>query len=237
MAISSALIVHIGAGSLGILSGFGALAVAKGEPMHRALGTVFFIGMLIMSGMGAMLAVFVPQRATIVIGIFTFYLVATAWAAVKRPEGTIGRFEVASFFVVLACGVALVTLGLMAAASPTGRIDGFPASLHYIFAGFTAIAAVSDLRVIRRGGVSGGARIARHLWRMCAALLLASFSFFLGQQKVMPLFMRGSPLFYVPELIVLGSMIFWLIYVAFAKRYRVPSASLSTVAARATDHA
>ena len=237
MTISSALIVHISAGSLGILSGFGALAVTKGEPMHRALGTVFFIAMLIMSGMGAVLAVFVPQRATIVIGIFTFYLVATAWAAVKRPEGTIGRFEIAAFLVVLGSAVTLVVLGLMAAASPTGRLDGFPPFLHYIFAGFATIAAVSDLRVISRGGISGGPRIARHLWRMCAALLLASFSFFMGQQKVMPLFMRGSPILFAPELIVLGAMIFWLLYVGVAKRYKQSPGVIASVAARATDRA
>jgi hypothetical protein len=233
-----ALIVHIGAGSLGILSGFAALAVAKGEPAHRALGTVFFIAMLIMSVLGSVLAFLLPQRATIVIGLLTFYLVATAWMTVKRPEGTIGRFEVGAFIFVLGCAAALVIMGIVAGLSPKGRLDGFPPFLHYIFAGIAGIAAVSDLRVIRRGGISGGPRIARHLWRMCLALLLASFSFFIGQQKVMPLFMRGSPIMFVPELIVLGSMIFWLFYVGFAKRYRQPSGgALSTSAANAKPHA
>jgi len=230
--LTATLLTHTAAGSAGILSGFGALAVAKGEPAHRALGTFFLLSMMLMGGMGAWLAIFVPQRATIVIGVFTFYLVTTAWAAVRRPENTTGLFERVAFVVVLGCFASLITLGLMAQASPTHRIDGFPPYLHYVFASFTAIAAISDLRVIRRGGIAGGPRIARHLWRMCAALLLASFSFFLGQQKVMPLWMRGSPIFYAPELIVLGAMIFWLIYVGVAKRYRSSSPRLSSVAAK-----
>ena len=59
--------------------------------------------------------------------------------------------------------------------------------------------------------------IARHLWRMCFALFFASSNFFLGQQKVMPASIRGSKFLYVPEIIVLGLMIFWLLRVLFTK--------------------
>ena len=81
-----------------------------------------------------------------------------------------------------------------------------------------AIAAASDLRMILRGGASGPARIARHLWRMCAALFIASGSFFLGQQKVMPTFMQGSPWLFVPVIAPLLLMIFWLIRIRFIRR-------------------
>ena len=136
-------------------------------------------------------------------------------------------------FAAAVTSAALIVFGVQAQLSPTGKIDGFPPFLHYIFAGFCAIAAIADVRMIRRGGATGPARIARHLWRMCAALLLASFSFFIGQQKVMPLFMRGSPLFFVPELAILAAMVFWLVYVGVSRRYK--SAPLAgTLATAAT---
>jgi hypothetical protein len=72
--------------------------------------------------------------------------------------------------------------------------------------------------VVRRGGIAGAPRIARHIWRMCVALLIASLSFFLGPQKVMPLFMRGSPLLFIPEITVLVLMIFWLFRVRMGGR-------------------
>jgi hypothetical protein len=81
-------------------------------------------------------------------------------------------------------------------------------------------AAAGDLRLILRGGISGVQRIARHLWRMCFALFFASAFFFLGQQKVMPAFMHGSPLLFVPAIAPLVLMIFWLFRVRFANRYR-----------------
>lgn len=85
--------------------------------------------------------------------------------------------------------------------------------MFYSFTGILAFAVTLDVSVIVRGGVSGGDRLSRHLWRVCAALLLAAFSFFLGQQKVFPLALRGSPILLLPEVAVLGTMIFWLVRV------------------------
>jgi len=61
----------------------------------------------------------------------------------------------------------------------------------------------------------------------CFALFFAAASFFLGQQKVMPAFMHGSPLLYIPALAPLALMIYWLVRVRFPKQRRgqKPSAS------------
>jgi hypothetical protein len=48
---------------------------------------------------------------------------------------------------------------------------------------------------------------------MCFALFFATSFFFLGQQKVMPAFMHGSPILFVPALAPLVLMIFWLVRV------------------------
>lgn len=61
-------------------------------------------------------------------------------------------------------------------------------------------------------------RIARHLWRMCLAMLIATTSFFLGQQKVFPDSLRGSSVLFVPVLVVLAVMIFWMIRVRLRNR-------------------
>jgi len=75
-----------------------------------------------------------------------------------------------------------------------------------------------DFKVILVGGTSGARRIERHLWRMCAALFFAASFFFIGQQKVMPSYMHGSPILLAPEIAVLGSMIFWLLRVRLSSR-------------------
>lgn len=69
---------------------------------------------------------------------------------------------------------------------------------------------------------SGPPRIARHLWRMSAALTIASGSFFLGQQRIMPAFMRGSLWLFLPVIAPLLLMVFWLIRVRLMPRLKSP---------------
>ncbi|MDB5703962.1 MAG: hypothetical protein JWN66_1078 [Sphingomonas bacterium] len=214
------LILHIGAGGIAIVSGMAALAFRKGGRGHRIAGNLFFVSMLIMSAIGASVAAFLPSRISVIAGALTFYLVATSWVTVRHKPGDTGRFEMAAFLFASGIAAAGLAIGVQTVASPTGRLDGLPPQPVLVFAAVAALAAVSDLRMIRRPGIFGAQRIARHLWRMCAALLIAAFSFFLGQQKVMPVSMRGSPLLFVPELIIIGSMIFWLVRVRFARRFR-----------------
>ncbi len=55
---------------------------------------------------------------------------------------------------------------------------------------------------------------------MCFALFFAAASFFLGQQKVMPVWMHGAWYLYVLALAPLAFMVFWLIRVRFTNWYK-----------------
>jgi hypothetical protein len=216
-----AMIVHVSAGAVGILSGTAALSVAKGERLHRAFGNVFFVSMLTMSALATYLAIVIPHHeGNIGGGAFTFYLVATAWATVRRKEGTIGRFEIGAFFVALIASAAAVIYAVAATRNPALQPEGTPLPALYIFASVATLAAALDLKVILRGGISGAPRIARHVWRMCIALFVGTGSFFIGQQKVMPALMHGSPIFFVLGFAPLLVMIFWLLRVRLTGRFR-----------------
>jgi hypothetical protein len=95
-----------------------------------------------------------------------------------------------------------------------------PSVPYFVFGAVAALAAGLDLRMVIRGGVVGAQRIARHLWRMCLALLIAVISFFLGQSQVFPTAIQDSAILYVPEIAVLGLLIFWMFRVQLSKRYR-----------------
>ena len=58
-----------------------------------------------------------------------------------------------------------------------------------------------------------------------AALTIASGSFFLGQQKIMPALMRGSPWLFVPVIAPLLLMVFWLIRVRLTPGFKSPRLS------------
>jgi uncharacterized membrane protein len=218
------LFLHIAGGTVGIISGTVALLSRKGGRLHRRAGTVFFVAMLIMATIGAAASPFLPTPSmpNVVAGTLTFYLVATGWMAIKRDDGRIGRFEKVGLGVALGVVAAGTIFILMAMNSSTGTIGKTPPQAFYVFALVGAIAAAGDLKMILRGGLSGSARIARHLWRMSAALTIASGSFFLGQQRIMPAYMRGSPWLFVPVIAPLLLMVFWLIKVRLMPRFKGP---------------
>jgi hypothetical protein len=218
--IVAGLALHIGGGSVSILSGYSAVFVRKGARLHRLFGSVFFVAMLVMGTMGLALSVWIRQFGNIAGGALATYLVATAWLTVKQKAGTTSRLDVALFVAVLATAGLLLYWGVLASLSPKHVFQGYGAALYYVFGSFAGLFAALDLRVILRGGIAGAARIARHLWRMCFALFFAAASFFLGQQKVMPAFMHGSPLLYIAALAPLGFLLFWLARTLLPKRRR-----------------
>ena len=214
---------HVAAGSAALLAGGAALAVRKGGRLHAKAGTIFFAAMLAMAGTGALIAALRPERGTAVIGIFTCYLVATSWLAARRRDGGAGGFERAGLAVALACAAAM----LASACSPR------PARA----AGSTACRRPPIIRSLssprwRRASTSTSScaagsprhqRIARHLWRMCAALAIAAFSFFLGQQDEFPAAWRGLAIWFVPPFAVLAAMAFWLVRVRFTAAFGRPA--------------
>ena len=224
--MSPLLICHIGAGTVGILSGAAALSVRKGKRLHRAFGTVFFLSMLTVSALAVYLAAFVPPflpgaappNASVSVGMLTIYLVATAWMTVRRKDGSVGLFEKGAFLVAFVVTAALLIFGLHAASVAAAKPGEY--APYFVFAAFAAFAAALDLKVILQGGISGAQRIARHLWRMCFALFFAAAFFFLGQQQVLPEFMQGSPVLVVLAMAPLVLMIFWLFRVRFSNRIK-----------------
>jgi len=52
---------------------------------------------------------------------------------------------------------------------------------------------------------------------MCFAFFIATGSFFLGQQKVMPHAVRGSPVLFVLAFAPFAVMLFWLVRIRFSK--------------------
>ena len=214
-------VVHVAAGSVALLAGTGAMSFRKGSRPHRRSGSLFFISMLVMSGLGAAIAASKPDYGTALMGALTFYLVATAWIAVIRPAGETGRFERNAMWAAAALAAVALVRGLQTAGLP----GDYPAPFYFAVAAILASHAAFDLRLIVRGGVSGAQRLRRHLWRMGLAFFIAAGSLFLGQPDVFPEPLKPVAFRAVPVLLVVGLTLFWLIRVSFADRRRERTAT------------
>jgi len=225
---SPLLLLHIIAGTLGMLSGFVAVFLRKGSRRHGLAGNVFVISMLSLASTGTFLAIMKSQPGNILGGTFTFYLVATAWLTARRRDGGTGILDWGALLIVLPLAVVEVTLGLEAAMSPTGLKYAYPPGPYFFLGSVAVLAMVGDIRMLVRGGVSGTQRIARHLWRMCFGLFIAAASIFLARQRLFPAFMRQTGMLFGLSFLPLALMIFWLIRVRITNAYRertIPSAT------------
>lgn len=228
---STILVIHICGGLIGLLSGGTAMFVRKGSRQHGIAGDVFVVSMLSMAAAGALLAVMKSQPGNILGGMLTLYLVATAWMTVKRRESKPRLsdwklFDWIALLVVLTVATTNVTFGIQAAFSPTGLRYSYPPGPYFFLGSIAAIAFGGDVRMLVHGGVYGTQRIARHLWRMCFALFIASSSLFLARQQLFPALMRKSGTLILLSFLPLIVMIFWLIRIRFANALKIKGSGL-----------
>jgi len=214
------LAFHICAGISALLSGAVAMSFRKGSREHRVAGNVFVISMLSMATAAVYLAFMKSQVTNMLGGVLTFYMVTTAWLTARRKDGDKSIFDWVALLFELVVGSAQMTFALQAAYSPTGLKYGYPASMFLPMGCVVLLAAAGDIRMLARGGISGTPRIARHLWRMCFAMFIATGSFFLGQQQVFPDFIRKTNVLLLPAFLPLVLVIFWLVRVRFANAYK-----------------
>jgi uncharacterized membrane protein len=209
--MSAIVLLHVSTATVGLLSGALAMLFRKGSSLHRIAGNIFFPAMLLMSGSGAFAATFLkPNGGNVMGGLLTFYLVATAWVAARRRDHETGLFDWGALLVALTIVGCGAVWGVEAARSATGLKAGYPPALYFLFGTIALLFALADVRMLRAGGVSGARRIARHLWRMCLALLIALLSFYPGQSRLFPASIRGSSLAFVPHILLVGSAVYWM---------------------------
>src|SRR5215472_8940533 len=233
MIYSPMLVVHICGGTLGLLSGTAAICFRKGSLRHVLAGRVFVVSMLIMAVGAVYLGIVKHQPSNVSGGIFTFYLIGTAWLSAKRKDGETSRLDWAVLLIPLALGILTWLNGIVIVLSGASSKDGVPVGMTFFMGSVMLLAAAGDVRMLMRGGVLGAKRIARHLWRMCFGLFIAAGSFFLGgnnrplrlvsaaglgQHLPPALFSTGLYLFLT--LLPLLLLIFWLVRVRFINAYK-----------------
>jgi len=217
---SAILDLHIVSGTLGMLSGFVAVFLRKGSRRHGTAGNVFVISMMSLSATGVYLALMKYQPGNVIGGTLTFYLVTTAWLTARRRTPQAGLPDWGALLIILSLTAVELTWGFEAAMSPTRVKYGYPPWPYFFMGSVAALAALGDVRMISQGGISGTHRVARHLWRMCFGLFIASASIFLARQHRFPAFMRKTGMLLVLSFLPLVLLICWLIRVRVGKTRR-----------------
>jgi len=218
MRMSPILALHICGGTVGLLSGALAMCSRKGSRRHGMAGKIFVISMLSLGASAMYLALRKDQIANFFGGILTIYLVTTAWLTARRRNGETSRFDWAAILFPLAIGASSLINGLQRLTNPGAFHDGVPAGMNFFIATVVMLAGAGDVRMLMRG-LSGTQRLARHLWRMCFALFIASGSIFIARPHLFPALLRETNVLLLLGVLPLILLIFWLIRVRFTKAF------------------
>ena len=236
MSLSPVLFIHICGGTLGLFSGAAALSFRKGSRWHVLSGRVFVASMLVMAAGAAYLGVTRHQPSNVGGGIFTFYLILTAWLTARHADGETSKLDWAALLIPLTLGILTWMNGISVIRSGASSQAGVPVGMTFFMGSIMLLAAAGDVRMLMRRGVLGAKRVGRHLWRMCFGLFIASGSFFLGpsnrplrllsnvglgQHLPRALFSTGLYLFLTILPLVL--LVFWLLRVRFSNAYKKTS--------------
>jgi hypothetical protein len=212
--VKATYFIHILAGTLGLLTGYVALFVVKGGTVHRRAGMIFVYMMVTMcvGGLAIALVRGIAPEINVAAALITAYLVMTSLTTVRPASPRVGRAIALSGMAVALGVLAVMSSFAVEAISNGGTRNGMPAFPFVMFATFAALGLWGDIRVMRSGLLKGGARLARHLWRMSMALFIAALSFSVQAAKLLrqqdiPV---PGPLIAVPMLLVLGAMFYWL---------------------------
>jgi hypothetical protein len=243
MPYSPTLLIHIFGGSVGLLSGTAALCFRKGSPHHALAGKIFVASMLLMAVFATDLAIVKHQTNNIGGGILTFYLIVTAWLTARRRDGKTNRFDWVLFLIPLVLGILTWLNGIAVVRSGATEQDGVPVGMNFFMGSIMLLAAAGDVRMLMAGRIVGVKRIARHLWRMCFGLFIASGSFFMGPSnrplrlfsavglgQHLPAAIFNMNVYLILTVAPLILLVYWLVRVRFTgwfKRNPLPASASS----------
>jgi uncharacterized membrane protein len=205
------LAFHVAMGATGFVSGSIAIAARKGGTWHRGSGKVFVASMIAM-GLSAVSIALYEGKDDVAGGALTAYLVLTAWLAINplKRGALVAGIPLMAFALV--AGSAMFARGLTALGMPGGNFEGVPAGMHFFLGTVFVLAAVGDGRMMRAGGIQGTRRLARHLWRMCFGLFIATGSFVaqLVRMSFIPGWMKSLPVILVLSAGPIVVLLWWM---------------------------
>ena len=155
------LILHIGAGSLALLTAAIAVFTPKGQKWHVLSGRVYAIAMTLVFLTAVPLSLLGADILLLLIAFFSFYLVFAGWRFARNRRGAPHTVDWTATAIMLTTGLGM---GLYA-----GVLAGSGDSQWVTMAVFAAIAValgVADGLYHRLRRATGGRRVSRHLTNM-----------------------------------------------------------------------
>lgn len=155
------LIIHIGAGSVALLTAAIAVFTPKGRKWHILSGRAYTVVMTLVFLTAVPLALLGASIFLLLISIFSFYLVFAGWRFARNRRGIPHAVDWAATAIMLTTGLGMgVYAGVLAGSGDSQWVT------MTLFAALAVGLGVADGLYHRLGRTGGGRRVSRHLSNM-----------------------------------------------------------------------
>lgn len=202
------LIAHIVGGAVGLITGVLNMARRKGDLLHKRIGKVFVISMLVAGVSSLLLSVMHPNYFLFMVGVFTIYLVGTGQRYLSLR--LLGSGQQATWIdwgltlSMLFAGVVFVYLGIKSIVG--GNTFGI---VYCVFGGFGLIFTRSDWRHYRGKVRSRNYWMLMHLQRMTGGFIAALTAFLVVNAYHFPVGIPGYIYWLLPTAVITPLIVIW----------------------------
>ena len=213
MFLSMFLIFHICAGAIALLAGYAVIVMKKGRQAHKNLGRIYVLAMLTLGITGTYIAIIRDVPLSMLNGLVLCYFVLSSLNIIWQKPNHTNFMDNILFTSVTMLTISFAWYAYQTTQTTNGQLGGFGTPAYIVFGSVMAICTLADFRYLKRGGLDGNSRLARHLWRMFFPLFMSTSAFFLGQAKHLPELFQRIELLLVPVVLVILSGIYWFVRV------------------------
>ena len=214
------LVIHIGAGSVALLTAFVAVVTPKGGTIHVRVGRVYAVGMSVIFLTAIPLALLGASVFLLLIAVFSFYLVFAGWRFARNRSRRPQPVDWIAAAIMGLTGLGMWTYAVVMALSGAGNW------VTLVAFGFIAVAlSVADGLFFNQGrpGKRRPAphlRIQRHLTNMMAGTISTITAVMVVNVSMNPVWVPWL----LPTIVITPLIIWWNVRTALQARRRTAPA-------------
>lgn len=202
------LFIHIGSGSIGLVTGTLNMLRKKGNLQHKNIGKVFSFSMLSSSFSALILYILHPSLFLFMVGIFTLYMIATGTRYIKLKNVSINFkphiIDWALSISMLLSGILFMVIGSIG----IFKFNYF--GLVYLCFGFIGLLFVkNDFKNYRGKSNVINFGLSEHIQRMTGGFIASTTAFLVVNGKYLPEFIPSFVYWLLPTLIFTPLIIRW----------------------------
>lgn len=202
------LILHIIAGSIGLISGTINLLRRKGDSLHRKIGILFTWAMVTAGISATILSILRPNYFLTIVGIFTLYMVGTGKRYIQQRLRQVDN-DPETLDWILTWGMAATSV-IFIALGMLQLLKGVTFGIVYLVFGSIGILFVrTDIKNYRGKATERNYWLLAHLQRMTGAYIAALTAFLVVNADKLPSFVPGTVYWLLPTAILTPLIIRW----------------------------